>query len=83
MAYRITYQQDVLDDLRKLPKKESARIVNKLEAVLSDRPASFPQLKGKFAGLRKFRIGNYRVIFEIIGNEVAILRIGHRKDIYR
>ena len=57
--------------------------MTKLEAVLSVRPGSFPQLKGKFAGLRKFRIGNYRVIFEIIGNEVVILRIGHRKDIYR
>lgn len=83
MGYKITYHEDVKEDLENLPKKEATRIVNKLEAVLSERPASFPQLKGKYAGLRKLRIGNYRVIFEIIGNEVIVLRIGHRKDIYR
>ncbi|HWP90636.1 MAG TPA: type II toxin-antitoxin system RelE/ParE family toxin [Thermodesulfobacteriota bacterium] len=83
MAYKITYHENVKEDLEDLPKKEATRIVKKLEAVLSERPGSFPQLKGKYAGLRKFRVGNYRVIFEIMGNEVIVLMIGHRKDVYR
>jgi len=44
---------------------------------------SCPELKGKFAGLRKLRVGDYRVIFAIIGDCVLVTRIGHRRDVYR
>lgn len=40
-------------------------------------------LKGQFAGLRKYRIGDYRVIYAILGDDVLVLRIGHRKDVYK
>ena len=43
----------------------------------------YPTLKGKFAGLRKYRVGDYRVIFAIAGREVLVLRIGNRRDVYR
>ncbi|MCK4768428.1 MAG: type II toxin-antitoxin system mRNA interferase toxin, RelE/StbE family, partial [Desulfobacula sp.] len=42
-----------------------------------------PELKGQFAGLRKYRIGNYRIIYAIIDNSVLILRIQHRKNVYK
>jgi len=32
--------------------------------------------------LNRFRIGNYRVIFDLEGDEIVVLRAGHRKDIY-
>ena len=34
-------------------------------------------------GTYRFRIGDYRVIFDIEGEEIVVLRVGHRKDIYR
>ncbi|MBW1863953.1 MAG: type II toxin-antitoxin system RelE/ParE family toxin, partial [Deltaproteobacteria bacterium] len=34
-------------------------------------------------GLRKFRIGDFRVIFSIIGDTALVLRIRHRKEAYR
>ena len=34
-------------------------------------------------GEYRFRIGNYSVIFDVEGNEIVVLRVGHRKDIYR
>jgi mRNA interferase RelE/StbE len=34
-------------------------------------------------GTYRFRIGDYRVIFDIEGEEIVILRVGHRKEIYR
>jgi len=34
-------------------------------------------------GTYRFRIGDYRVIFDIEGNEVVVLRVGHRREIYR
>ena len=42
-------------------------------------PESYPALKCKFAGLRKFRIGDYRIIYATLEYDVIILRIGHGK----
>jgi len=45
------------------------------------KPESNPVFKGQFAGLRKYRIGDYRVIYALIGSDVLILRIGDQKDV--
>ena len=63
--------------------KEANRILNKIEEELSERAESFPILKGDFAGLRKLRVGDYRVVFTVIDNDVLVLRIGHRRQIYK
>jgi len=34
-------------------------------------------------GEYRFRIGDYRVIFDLKGDDIVVLRVGHRKDIYR
>ena len=83
MAYRIVYKKSVSRDLAKLGKAEARRILNRLERDLTEKAASYPALKGKFSGLRKYRIGDYRVIFAIIASDVQVLRIGHRRDIYK
>ena len=54
-----------------------------IEHELVKRPESNPVLKGQFAGLRKFRAGDYRVIYALIGSEIFILRIGNRKNVYK
>lgn len=83
MAYNIGYKKSVERDLKKLPKAEARRILDQIEEELSEKADAYPVLKGQFAGLRKFRIGDYRVIYAILGSEVIVLRIGHRKDVYR
>ena len=49
----------------------------------TERPKSFPVFSGKFSGLRKFRVGDYRVIYSIIGDTALILRISRRREAYR
>ena len=83
MAYNIDYKNSVKRDLKKLDKSEARRILDQLEEDLSNDPKAYPQLKGDFAGLRKYRVGDYRTIFAVIEERVLILRIGHRKDVYR
>jgi len=83
LAYRIVYKKSVVRDLSNLDKAAARRILNRLEKDLAEKPDSYPALKGKFAGLRKYRIGEYRVIYAIIATEVQVLRIGHRRDIYK
>ena len=83
MAYNIVYKNSVYRDLKKLSKKEAARILDRIERELLKKADTYPALKGKFTGLRKYRVGDYRIIFAIIGEDVLILRIGHRRDIYK
>jgi len=83
LAYSITYKKSVGKDLANLGKSEAKRILDKIEKDLSMRADSYPLLKGPFAGLRKLRVGDYRVIFAILGQDVLVLRIGHRRDIYK
>lgn len=83
MAYNISYKKSVTRDLARIDKAQARRILNRLENELPEKADSCPTLKGHFAGLRKYRIGDYRVIFAVIGVEVLVLRIGHRRDIYK
>jgi len=83
LAYNIQYKQSVQKDLADLDKAEARRILNRIEKELGDHPERYPQLKGPFAGLRKLRVGDYRVVFALLGQDVLILRIGHRREVYR
>jgi mRNA interferase RelE/StbE len=83
LVYNISYKRSVLRDLKKLPKAEASHILDQIEEELSKNADSHPTLKGKFASLRKYRIGDYRVIYAILKDEVVVLRIGHRKEVYK
>lgn len=83
MAFNIVYKKSVHRDLKKLSKSEADRILDQIEKELSKKPESNPVLKGQFAGLRKFRVGEYRVIYALLRTDVLILRIGHRKSVYK
>jgi mRNA interferase RelE/StbE len=83
LAYKIVYKKSVARDLKPLPKAEVTKILNRIERELVRMPEANPLLKGKFAGLRKYRIGDYRVIYAIMDDEVLILRIGHRQQVYK
>jgi mRNA interferase RelE/StbE len=70
-------------DLSRLDKKEARRILDKIEKDLSARAETYPVLKGEFAGLRKMRVGDYRIIFTLMDKDILILRIGHKREIYK
>jgi mRNA interferase RelE/StbE len=73
----------VARDLKRIDTDQTARILRKIDEELPDKADSFPVLSGKFSGLRKFRVGDYRVIYSIIGDTALILRISHRREAYR
>jgi mRNA interferase RelE/StbE len=83
LAYNIVYKKSIQRDLKKVPKAEADRILNQIEQELSKNADAYPMLKGRFAGLRKYRIGDYRVIYAIIRDDCLVLRIGHRKEVYK
>lgn len=83
MAFSINYKSSVKKDLRKISKSEQVKILDLIDIELSVKAAKYPLLKGEFKGLRKFRVGNYRVIYSLTGEDVLILKIRHRKDAYK
>ena len=83
MAYKISYKKSVAKDLKRIGKANAKRVLNKIDAELLKNPERYPALSGPFAGMRKFRVGDYRVIFVILDKEVLILRVQDRKDVYR
>ena len=83
MPARIEYKASVSHDLRRLDRAVADRILDELEAVLSEDPKRGEPLRGQFKGLRKYRIGEYRVIYTLMKDGVLVLRIGHRSVVYR
>lgn len=83
MAYRIQYKRTVEKDLSRLDKREARRVLGNIQKELSTHPDRHPTLKGEFEGLRKMRMGDCRVIYAILGNDVLILRIGNRREVCR
>jgi len=82
LAFDIAYKKSVGKDLAGLGKAEARRILDKIEKELPTRANSYPVLKGQFSGLRKLRVGDYRVVFAILDAQVLVLRIGHRREVY-
>ena len=83
MSYKIAFKKSVARDLKKIDSVQADTILRKIEKELPLKAETFPMLTGKFSGLRKFRVGDYRVIYSIIGETALILRISHRREAYR
>lgn len=79
------FKLSALKGLKKLPKIVQRRLVAKLEFyVASSDPLKFAEsLKDKSLGDYRFRIGDYRIIFDVESNNIIALLVGHRRDIYK
>lgn len=71
-------------EIDKLPSLIRKRILEKLKFYFSqENPFRFAdKLKDYKFGEYRFRIGDYRIIFDVKDQVIIILKIGHRKDIY-
>jgi mRNA interferase RelE/StbE len=69
--------------LIKHAKADATKILDPIERELSKKAEDYPVFRGAFTGLRKLRIGEYRVIYAVREKEALILRIGNRREVYR
>ena len=65
-------------------REDQVRIIAAIDQIRTN-PAAGGVLKGEFSGLRRIRIGNYRVAYEVQDQKLVVLvgRIGHRREVYR
>lgn len=81
--YKVVFKRSVAKDLRRISNQDVARILSRIEALALD-----PRLGAeKLSGQEKYRIrqGVYRIIYEIVGQEliVVVVKVGHRRDVYK
>lgn len=79
------YKPSAAKAFRKIHPKQRSRVKDAIEVLaVSPRPQGSIQLSGG-EGERHIRVGNYRVVYDIEDTKLVIivLRIGHRRDIYR
>ncbi len=83
MIYKLLYTKTAFDDVQKLDNVVKKRIKKKLEEY-SKNPLSHAKKLINFSiGIYRWRIGNFRVVFDIDKDKIIILRIGHRREIYK
>ena len=84
MAYSLKYHPFVKnEDLPKLDKANAARIRRAIETRLLVAPQDYGEpLRRTLKGYWKLRVGDYRVVFRVKGEEILILGILHRKEVY-
>lgn len=81
--YKILITKRALKDLEKIDVKIKTKIGDKIKLLINNPIGSSKKLSTPIIGTYRFRVGEYRVIFDIDDDKVIVLRIGHRKDIYR
>tara|TARA_Y100000034_G_scaffold134864_1_gene204601 strand:- start:7322 stop:7570 length:249 start_codon:yes stop_codon:yes gene_type:complete len=81
MRYKISYEKKALLEIRKLDKLLAKRIIKKIKEMEDDPfKSNIKRLKSQTSF--RLRVGDYRVLFELLDGEIKILKIGHRKNIY-
>ena len=81
MNYRVELSKKADKDLRKLPVQAQARIAKGLRLLRNDLQGDTKRLTN-FVPEYRLRVGDYRILFEIVDNTVVVYRILHRKDAY-
>ena len=83
MVYRIIYSPHAIRDLDHLPGDDRNRIIHAIGQIAIDPVRQAKLLKS--SPFFSLRVGKYRVIFDIQhkGLVVLVIRIGHRRNIYK
>jgi len=81
--YNLIYTRNALRDIKRLDSVAKKRIGKKLKIFSSDPLKYSTKLTANAIGDYRWRIGNYRIIFNINKKRLEILRIRHRRDVYK
>ncbi|MBW1769925.1 MAG: type II toxin-antitoxin system RelE/ParE family toxin [Deltaproteobacteria bacterium] len=83
-AYRVFFKRSVQKDFAGIPKKDAKRILNRIKR-LEENPC--PPGCEKLTGQARYRLrqGRYRIVYSIQDDELTVwvVKVGHRKNIYR
>jgi mRNA interferase RelE/StbE len=84
VTYSLQIKKSAAKALAKISRNDRLRLIEGIDR-LREEPNAGGVLKGEFAGLRRLRVGSYRIIYEVIDDQLVVLgvRVAHRRDVYR
>jgi len=84
-VFTFKFKSKAAREVERLPSKIRKRILEKLNFYSSqENPLRFAEkLKDRRFGEYRFRIGDYRALFDVKKHKITILKVGHRKSIYK
>ena len=84
MTYSLQIKKSAAKALTKISKIDRIRLIDAIDRLRKE-PNAGGVLKGEFSGLRRLRVGSYRIIYEVIDDQLVVLvvRVAHRRDAYR
>lgn len=84
MTFSVQIKRSAAKELARIPTQDRVRIVKAIDR-LAEWPHTGAPLKGQHRGLRRVRVGTYRVIYEVQDEMLIVLvvRVAHRRDAYR
>ncbi len=84
MGYSTRIKRSAARELARVPRRDRERIVHVIDR-LADNPLAGSPLKGDLRGLRRVRVGDYRVVYEVLDGELVVLvvLVAHRREAYR
>lgn len=88
MKWTVSFDKYALKELSKLDKQDRNRILKflKVDVLALENPRQIGKaLTGKFKGMWRYRVGDYRIICQIVDSELVVLvvGIGHRSAVYK
>lgn len=83
MEHKLVYTPRATRDIAKLDQVTQERIKKTLERYKESPFDHSRRMVNPALGSYRFRIGEYRVIFDVEDNRIVVLRVGHRREIYR
>jgi len=84
-SYKIVYKKPAVKSIQKLTPQIKKRLKIKLEFFISQiDPLVYAKALTKPADAQyRFRVGNYRVLFDVEDDHIVVLLVQHRKDVYK
>ncbi len=84
MSYSVRIKESAARELARIQYDDRVRIVRAIDG-LAEHPFAGAAMKGDLRGLRRLRVGNYRVVYEVLEDALValVVRIGRRREAYR
>ena len=85
MPYQLLFTASAQKDLAKLDSVTKKRLAKKLQYFINlpDPLKAAEKLVSPKIGTYRWRVGDYRIVFDLIASKVIVLRIRHRREVYR
>lgn len=84
MSYAVRIKRSAAKEVARIPQRDRRRIGQAIDR-LGEHPFEGIPLKGGLRGLRRVRVGGYRIVYSVLDESLVVLvvSIAHRREVYR